>query len=152
MKMLFVLTIATILGVHSCSPGKKAAQDPVESAHQAGVTLIQATGQRWTAGIQGGGSGTEYTFKVAINTATPIQFGTVDLGGKARAVLVARHGSAISTTLVVPQQGDTLNLRVSVNNEVIPIAEGATIHYTDNSIAQQLLVPRIEKLAPLNRP
>lgn len=37
-------------------------------------TLLEATSQDWTAGVQGGGKGTEYYFKVHIATSRELQF------------------------------------------------------------------------------
>ncbi len=127
---------------------------------QNGVGLVKATRQDWVAGIKGGGAGTEYTFTVKITGSDPITFGPVSIGGIEHGALVRERGGPVTQESVVPHDGDTLDLRVSVRRpEVASTADtasapaaGASIHFTINGEPRSLPVERIERLAPQNRP
>ena len=148
------------LAMQSCAPQGKTTQ---EAAPPGGatddITLLTATGQKWTAGIIGDGSGTEYTFTVAIAGTGPVLFDSVDVSGATYKPALIKRGSPVTNEPVVPQQGDTLDLRISVRDAEPPAPKEPTtgspqavLRFTVNGKPARLEVARIEMLAPRPRP
>ena len=119
----------------------------------ANVELIKATKQDWTAGIQGGGSGTEFTFMVRTPASGTVAFQQIAIGGSDLEPTLVRPGDPVSGTSVTPGTNDTLHLRLSVKREESAAsAASAVIHYTLSDEAKELAVPSIEKIPSLPRP
>ena len=70
-------------------------------------TLLNASSQEWTAGIEGGGSGIEYYFKIALHTGT-ITFDTMWVNSKALPVFIARETTTVSGAPITYAKGDTI--------------------------------------------
>lgn len=143
-SLLLLITLTAAVGCSSTKSGADATAGPVR--------LIKATAQDWVAGIQGGGSGTELTFVVAIDQ-DDIRFSSIGLADAQHDPVLARPGSVLSNEPVVPKKGDTLHLRLSLEkNDPAANATEAIIAYTVAGEAKTLQVPSIEKIAPQPRP
>ena len=115
------------------------------------LTLLAATAQAWTAGVKGGGSGTEYRFTLVVNTEQPIQVAEVVLADKSYSPLLTKPGAPVGQA-VVPSMGDTLNIRISVPGSDAPRADRGVVRYTVSEQPRTIEVPKIDQLAPQNRP
>ena len=152
--------LLSCLAMQSCAPQGKTAQDaPTGTGSIEGIALVKATGQKWTAGIKGGGSGTEYTFTVAILGAEPVLFDSMDVYGTVYKPTLIKRGGPVSNEPVVPQKGDTLDLRISVRDAEPPVPKEPTtgspqavVRCTLNGKPARLEVAHIEMLAPRPRP
>jgi hypothetical protein len=132
--------------------------------------LTDATSQGWTAGMAGGGSGTEYSFKVQIHTRESIRFDSVWMNNKAFKIQAVK-GKVYDPKSIL-QKNDTIDLRIS---DVIPgkshdmdgnnppsasPAKHAPVSYTGaalirfyvNNKAHYFTVSQIRKLEPVNMP
>lgn len=146
--MKATLAILTSVLLLQCANRNKEAAN---SAALPALSLVEATGQKWTAGIQGGGSGIEYTYTVAVNSSETLSIDRVVMADAVYTPVITRPGAPIGQP-VNPQQGDTLLVRVSVPGPGATPATNATIHYALNGDARTLEVQSITMLPPLNRP
>lgn len=116
------------------------------------MELVGATSRNWTAGISGGGSGTEFTFTVVVHTHEKVNFTRIRMNGADHTPVLVRPGSPVAQAAVIPTQGDTLDLRLSLPRTEPTGDPAAVIHYSVDGVASELPVPRIEHLPPQNRP
>lgn len=125
------------------------------------IELINATSQKWVAGIQGGGSGTEYYFDVVVQTDDQLEFKDLWLkDGLHQDIYVSRNQPSVSASPVSFQKGDTITLRASVLNEASQVLESAPIGfngaaligYFSNGSQQFQVVNAIGQLPTQNRP
>src|SRR5258708_7398852 len=77
------------------------------------IKLIEASSQRWTSGIQGGGRGTEYYFKIKVLTNEKIDFDSAWIGNKVFKPYLANNKPVISDKPVTYQKNDTITVRIS---------------------------------------
>jgi hypothetical protein len=163
MKKFFFLVIS-LAGLCSFSWFKKAA-----------FKLVDATSQHWTAGIPSGGSGTEYTFRIVIETKEPIRFDSVWMADKAFPIQAVK--GKVFTPEVSLNKGDTVRLRVSDSRPGTPGAgpSGSSdvkeapvlvkkstppVHYNGDALvryyvgskARYYTISGIKKLEPLSMP
>jgi hypothetical protein len=125
-------------------------------------TLLSATSQSWTAGIPSGGTGTDYYFKIKINSADKIKFDSAWINNKRFEIFISRETAAISNEQINFSKGDNITLRVSeIKNQNIktenlkpPLEyEGAAlIGYTVNDKRQYFIIKEIKKQSTPNRP
>ena len=127
--------------------------------------LLNATSQDWTAGIPGGGRGTEYYFKIKVNTKDKMLFDTVWVNNKAFGIYISRGKGIISNTPIKYSYGDTIILRVSDihskqienkntenNNPPIKYDGAALISFMVNDKKEYYTIKKIEKQQTINRP
>ena len=77
-------------------------------------TLLSATSQRWFAGVESGGKGVDYSFKVRVTTHQEIRFDSAWIGNRAHAVAISKETARVSSQPVKVSNGDSIVLRVSV--------------------------------------
>jgi len=153
MKLPALLLLSAALTLHACSSrGKTSGAVGTDKDAKPPVELLKATSRNWTAGIMGGGSGTEYTFTVAVHATGDMRFTRIALGGADHVPTTVRPGSTVTNAPVVPHQGDTLHLRLSLPSGSGPGTAQTLIHYTLNTTEQQLPVPTIERLPAEKHP
>lgn len=158
-----ILTFQTLLG--GCIVHKNKAKKNY-------FTLLDASYQNWTAGIRGGGSGTEYYFKIKIATDESIVFDTTWINNKALKINVSKNTvGKISNTPPVILQNDTVILRSSVFNPSkdsptykqdnttvtnakppIEYTGSALLRYYVNSKPYYFIIEDIRKTEGVNRP
>ncbi|MFI5149067.1 MAG: hypothetical protein ACHQRM_04990 [Bacteroidia bacterium] len=130
--------------------------------------LVQATSQTWIAGIPGGGSGTEYSFKVVIHTKETIRFDSAWMNGKGFTIQAVKGKQYDPKSMLM--KNDTVDLRVSDNiaghmpgeeqkvvsspkiNPPVALKGAALIRYYLNNKLHYFHVQSIQKLTALNRP
>lgn len=152
---LLVIAFGLSMAMHGCTNRAKVGQENLPETATGHLALIKATSQQWTAGIKGGGSGTEYTFVVEVQTTEVLSFGEVILDGQPYTPTVLKQGRTVGQAEQDPQMGDTLNLRVSTSGRPSAPKDGlpaATIHYSHSGMPQTLEVPVITMLATQQRP
>ncbi len=125
-------------------------------------TLLSATSQSSTAGIPSGGSGTEYYFKVKINSTDNIKFDSAWINNKRFEIFISKETVGISSEPIKFSKGDIITLRVSdIRNQNIKTEnlkpplnfEGtALIGYTINDKRQYFIIKEIKKQSTPNRP
>ena len=79
-------------------------------------SLLQATSQRFSAGMRDGTSGIEYSFFLTINTKESLIFDSVWIGKEAYKVVVTKQRKFISNAPITYTKGDTISLRITANN------------------------------------
>ena len=113
-------------------------------------TLIEASSQQWTAGREEGGRGTDYYFKLALNTAA-IQFDSMWVNGKVLPVFIARETITVSGNPITYAAGDTIILRGShaenapVSSQPAPVKGAAAFRYIVNQQPAYYTIEHIEK-------
>jgi hypothetical protein len=85
-------------------------------------TLLSATSQRWVAGVESGGRGIDYSFRVRITTQQEISFDSAWIDNRAHGVAVSKGTARVSNQPVTISNGDSLVLRVSVLEESATLA------------------------------
>jgi hypothetical protein len=125
-------------------------------------TLISATSESWRAGIPGGGSGTEYYFKLKITTSENIKFDSAWINNKHFKVFIAKESVSISNEPIKYTKDDIITLRISdLNNQIseskkakppINYDGAALIAYIVNEKSQYLIIKEIIKQKSINRP
>lgn len=125
-------------------------------------TLLSATSQSWKAGIPSGGSGTEYYFKVKINSFDNLKFDTAWINNRKFEIYISKETTAVSSEPIKFTKGDIITLRVSdIKNQNIktensspPINfEGAAlIAYKANDKREYFIIKEIKKESSPNRP
>jgi hypothetical protein len=119
---------------------------------------LEATSQNWTAGVAGGGSGTEYYFKVQITSSRQLKFDSAWINSKAYPVFLSKNKPAVSSAPVTFENGDTITLRVSdlanhqVNDSKPPIDfnGAALIGYSLDNKPDYFVIREITRLPDLN--
>jgi hypothetical protein len=124
-------------------------------------TLLSATSQSWTSGIAGGGSGTEYYFKIKVNTADKLLFDSAWVNNKAFQVFISKETKSISNEPIKYGNGDVISIRISdiknqnikiTNSNTIPKFEGAAlISFTVNDKIEYFIIKEIKKQNSPNR-
>ncbi len=76
-------------------------------------TILKATSQTWTAGVHGGGSGTEYFFKIIVNSKKELKFDFAWINNIKYEIFLAKESPFISEAPIKLDKGDTITLRVS---------------------------------------
>lgn len=123
-------------------------------------TLLGATSQSWTAGIPSGGSGTEYYFKIKINTSDKIIFDSAWINNKSFELFIAKETTTISNAPIKYEKGDIITLRVSdlknkntktvISKPPIEHNGAALIGYTVKNKQEYFIIKEINKQASLN--
>jgi len=107
MKPVLVSFFIFIIIIYACN--KKTALNTSTS----NFTLLDASLQNWDAGIPDGGSGTEYYFKLKINTSKKIIFDSAWINNESFKMVVTKKVSHISNEEITFTKGDTITLRVT---------------------------------------
>ncbi len=107
MKQLLVSFFIFLVIIYACN--KKSAPNTSTT----NFTLLDASLQNWIAGTPEGGSGTEYYFKLNINTSKKIIFDSVWINNESFKMLVTKKVSHISNEEITYTKGDTITLRIS---------------------------------------
>lgn len=164
MKKLVLFAFGLSLVYAGCKVSSEKLPDPV--ANQEGLSndeieLLDANSQKWVAGIQGGGSGTEYFFKVVIMTDDQLEFKDLWLkNGLHQDIYLSRNQSSVSAAPVSIHKGDTITLRASILNDASQVLESAPIDFNGTALigyflndSQQFqVVKTIGQLPIQNRP
>lgn len=119
-------------------------------------SLLQATSQRFSAGMRGGMSGIEYSFLLRINTKERLLFDSVWIGKYPYKVVVAKQRNFISNEPISYTKGDTITLKITTYNnsgnyknialnQIIYEGDGL-IRYTIKTNSQHFIVKKIQKL------
>ena len=127
--------------------------------------LLNASSEDWTAGIPNGGRGTEYYFKIKVNTQGKMLFDTAWINNKTFGIYISKGKGLISNTPTKYSYEDTIILRVSdihskpianknTENNNLPIKyDGAAlISYTVNGKKEYYTIKEIKKQPTINRP
>lgn len=85
----------------------------IPSTSSANFTLLESSMQNWVAGTPSGGSGTEYYFKLKINTSKQITFDRAWINNESFEIVVTKRVSHISNEKITFTKGDTITLRIS---------------------------------------
>lgn len=125
-------------------------------------SLLTAISQNWKAGIQGGGSGTEYYFKIKINTQEAIKFDSAWINNKGFEIFIAKESAAISNEAIKFGKEDTITLRISnINSKIRPSENvkpaitfdgAALIRYAIRNKHHYFIIKEISKEQTTNRP
>lgn len=125
-------------------------------------TLLSAKSQSWTAGIPSGGSGTDYYFKVKINSSDNLKFENAWINNKKFEIFISKETAAVSSEPIKFTKGDIITLRVSdirnqntkTENSQPPISfnGAALISYKANDKLEYLIIKEITKESSPNRP
>jgi hypothetical protein len=123
-------------------------------------SVLSATKEKWVAGIPGGGSGTEYSFKIKIATKQKLVFAHLWIDNYKYPLYVANNSALISDKPIEYSDGDEITLRASVlskekyEQSAAPIKyEGdALISYTSNGLIHCMVVENITEIPTINRP
>ena len=124
------------------------------------IKLIDASSQNWVSGIQSGGSGTEYYFKIKILTEQKIDFDSLWVKNESFKTYLANKGNGISGKPITFSKNDTITLRASdlskKNNTTLktPINyKGvALLRYFVKNKEYYLSIEKIKTIPSINRP
>lgn len=124
------------------------------------LKIVEATSERWNSGINGGGSGTEYYFKIKINTAKNLQFDSVWVNGKCLSTYISNTSLSVSQNPVNFKKNDMITLRasdLSLNNTIsksnpIKYKGEALIRYNLDGKTKYLIIKKITPKESINRP
>jgi hypothetical protein len=106
MVSYFFRYVSLLFIFYSCAPNKL-----IDKQKQ--IKLIKAFKQNWTAGIEKGGSGVDYTFELIINTNQNISFDSIWINNKAFKLITTKRRIFISNEPITFSKGDTLLLKSS---------------------------------------
>ena len=130
------------------------------SKQKSDVTLVAATYENWTAGINGGGSGKEYYFKIAILSSDKIIFDSLWVGNKSFKTYLSNNKKTISSSPIVFFKNDTIIVRASemdnhnYHNSKLPLRYkgDALLRYYTNGKQHFIKIKSIVLLQNPNRP
>lgn len=169
MKIATLASLFLSLFLLSChtsnkSGGKSALPDKTERPEtESGdyFLLINATYENWVAGVKNGGSGTEYHFKLTVNTNETLSFDSLWVNQHALKAFVAQK-DGISNKPAEYGNGDTITVRASfiktpnkqITNVEPPInhSGAALLGYTVNNKRMYFTISEMEKIIGPNRP
>ncbi|HLF64675.1 MAG TPA: hypothetical protein VI603_13015 [Saprospiraceae bacterium] len=124
-------------------------------------TLLSATSQSWTAGIPGGGSGTEYYFNVKIKTSRQLLFDSAWINDSAFKIFLAKDKTPVSSEPITFSKGDTITLRVSelIHQNTHTTSAKPPINFTGAALLSYMvkdkpayfIIKEITRLPSLNR-
>jgi hypothetical protein len=129
-------------------------EQEASSVIPASAEVFDATAQRWTAGMHGGGSGVDYHFKVVVKGHAPMGFPTARIGGTIRKLdTYVMHGRSGSTAIEVAS-GDTaeLSLVESSKTNTVPVHTVAMVYWNAGDLWDSITVPSIRVLPAQPRP
>ena len=166
MKFLFYITLVAAVAVNTCNKNSNSTSQNVlqqKNNEQNSFTLLDASSEDWVAGVRGGGKGTEYYFKIKINTNDNITFDTAWINNRSFAIHLAQKNNAVSNQPVKFATGDTITLRVSDihstkiqnvlnNNSPVKYEGAALIGYAVNNKREYFTIKEIKKQQTINRP
>jgi len=121
--------------------------------------LLSATSSSWTAGTAGGGTGTEFYFKVVIKTKQKIVFDSLWVKNRSNKIFITKERKFVSNAPVEYSKGDTITLRISMSNNNIKqvkspkkISNGALLSYRINDKLKYYTINKIETQNPIYYP
>lgn len=121
--------------------------------------LLNATSSSWTAGTAGGGTGTEFYFKVVIKTKQKIVFDSLWVKNRSNKIFITKERKFVSNAPVEYSKGDTITLRISMSNNNIKqvkspkkISNGALLSYRINDKLKYYTINKIETQNPIYYP
>lgn len=83
------------------------------SVDKVGVKLLEASSENWTSGMKGGGSGTEYYFKIKILTSEKVVFDSLWINGNSFKTYIANTNKSVSNSPIVFVKNDIITVKVS---------------------------------------
>jgi hypothetical protein len=124
------------------------------------LKLIESTSESWHSGINGGGSGTEYYFKIKIITDKKLVFDSVWVNNKCLASFLSSNNNTITQNPILFSKNDIVSLRVSdlslskTPSSVAPIKYkgDALLRYYLNGKIKYLIIKKIVPKQSINRP
>lgn len=124
------------------------------------IKLVAANSEKWTSGIQGGGSGTEYYFKFKILSKENVEFDSLWIDKKGFKSYVENNKSTVSESPIVFTMNDTITLRVSESQKVSYYTSVSPIKYKGRALlrykvkgnSHYLTIKEIKSIESLNRP
>lgn len=133
--------------------------------HKSAIKLIEATSQEWQSGVNGGGRGTEYSFKIKILSSKKIEFDSLWINNDVFKISLSNMSKTISNKPISFSKNDTIKVRTSNFSvstakpisltQVTPPKKhnGAAImrYFVDSSV-QYLVIEKITKLKSINQP
>ena len=127
---------------------------------QSNVKLIDASSKKWTSGLQGGGSGIEYYFKIKILTEQKIEFDSLWIKNKSLKTYLANKEKSISNGPISFSKNDTIVLRASdLNSKKNAASSGFPINYNGAALIKYFIngksfylqVKKIKEIQSVNR-
>lgn len=124
------------------------------------LKLIESTSESWHSGINGGGSGTEYYFKIKITTDKKLQFDSVWVNNKCFATFLSSLDNSISQNPILFNKNDIVILRVSdlslnktpTSTPPIKYKGDALLRYYINGKVKYITIKNIVPKQNINRP
>lgn len=121
--------------------------------------LLNATSSSWTAGTARGGSGSEYYFKIIINSKQEIIFDSLWIGNRSSKIFITKEQKLVFNSSIVFTKGDTITLRTSfLNNNMktakkpLNIKGAALLSYRINDKLKYYSIKKIESQNPIYYP
>ena len=125
------------------------------------VSVVDATYENWTSGVNGGGSGTEYYIRIAILSSNNITFDSLWINKRSYKTYIANSGKGISSAPITFAKNDTITLRVSATNKVksqrlskapINFKGDALLRYHSNNKQCFLVIKKLTLVSNPNQP
>ncbi|MCH8902696.1 MAG: hypothetical protein IIA45_02115 [Bacteroidetes bacterium] len=146
------------LGLHSGFICNEKKSEPEPSSNEY-FHVIEATFSKWVAGIEGGGSGTEYYFKTYITTREPIGFDSAWIAGAGFRIFIAREQGPVTNQEIQFTSTDTIILRVSAHDKIkqkvappFDYKGAALLRYSLNGIYLYHIIDLMKEVPSTNRP
>ena len=118
--------------------------------------LLNATSSSWTAGTAGGGTGTEFYFKIVIKTKQKIVFDSLWVENHSSKIFISKKQKSISSAPIDYFKGDTITLRISMSNNNLKqvkspkkISKGALLSYRIKDKLKYYTINKIETQNPI---
>lgn len=130
MKTILLYVYVFFITIYAC--GEKS----IQNIRSKDFILLESSLQNWVAGTPSGGSGTEYYFKLRINTSKELIFDKAWINNESFEMIVTKERSSISNEAIVFTKGDTITLRVSnLKNEKKTVSIPPIIYHGDALIS-----------------
>lgn len=141
---------------NAVDPRKSSVEKNSNDTVSSPFSLIESFSQEWTSGIAGGGSSTEYSFRLIMLTSDKIDFDSAWIGKNAFKVYLANTSKVLSNRSVTVAQNDTATVRVSFSSGAKPsfapppfhFAGAALLSYRLNGKTDYFEIRSIEKKTP----
>lgn len=153
-----ILILCFLFTSFSCFNNRESAK----KGEAALFSILEATAENWQAGIQEGGSGTDYRFATLIHTDKDLQFDSVWIAEKkiSLPLSVGRLRGPVSSAPVRFSTGDTVLLVASVLSSEMPKLTSAPKAFKGDALISfraagkkgQEFIPAILKKQNLPRP
>lgn len=157
-----LILTTTILLLGACSSAGPTMHDgshpPTEvdapSAMVPSIVLLDATAQSWIAGMEGGGRGVNYRFKVMVKGDGPVRFTAARIGGTLHRLDTYVLRGLFGSTAIEVAAGDTAELSAVESSRTgnVPVHMDTTLHWNYADRSDSVTIPAIRVLPPQLRP